>query len=171
MPGVHTHDFLTLLTVTVADIAYFYWAPHPDIGLAAIFTVSYVFAGYACAGDLDLNSREYHRWGPLRFVWWPYQKLVPHRSWVSHGLVMGGIIRVLYLAFMSTFLFWSGLWLYSRFGPHVDPTAATRAEWQSVLGVAKAHTPLTIALLAGFILAGTTHSVADLVSTWFKRHF
>src|SRR6267154_1876546 len=98
MPNAPTHDFLTLATVTAADILYFQRASYPETKLAALFTVTYVFAGYACAGDLDLKSREYRRWGPLRFLWWPYRALVPHRSWISHGLLLGGAIRVLYLA-------------------------------------------------------------------------
>ena len=83
LPNAPTHDVITLVTAAAADIAYFRVAPHPDSTVATLFTVTYLFAGYACAGDLDLNSREYRRWGPLRFLWWPYRNLVPHRSWVS----------------------------------------------------------------------------------------
>ena len=96
MPNARTHDIITLITAAGANVAYFLQAPQPDLKLTALFTGSYLFAGYACAGDLDLNSTEYRRWGPLRFLWWPYRTLVPHRSWVSHGLIMGGLIRVLY---------------------------------------------------------------------------
>ena len=171
MPGARTHDLITLVTAAGVDVAYFTQAPHPDPAVATLFTASYLFAGYACAGDLDLDSKEYRRWGPFRFIWWPYRAIVPHRSWVSHGLIMGGLIRVLYLATALTLLFWGALWLYSRLGPHVDPGAETRAEWTSLFTVANAHPQPTIALLAGFILAGTAHSVADAVSTWFKRRF
>jgi len=92
--------------------AYFTLTPNPELSLAVLFTATYLFAGYACAGDLDLDSTEYRRWGPLRFLWWPYKVIVPHRSWISHGLIMGGIIRVLYLALVTTGLLWIGLWLY-----------------------------------------------------------
>jgi uncharacterized metal-binding protein len=171
MPGVRTHDSITLITAAGADIAYFTQAPHPDPNLAVLFTAAYLFAGYACAGDLDLQSAEYRRWGPLRFLWWPYQKLIPHRSPLSHGLVVGGIIRVLYLATACTLLFWVVLWLLSRLGPHVNADAVTKAEWASLFSLAHAHPQWTLALLAGFILAGTTHSLADALSTWFKRRF
>lgn len=171
MPGAQTHDFITLVSAAGADIAYFATAPHPNGLVAALFTASYLFAGYACAGDLDTNSREYRRWGALRCLWWPYRKLVPHRSWVSHGLILGGVIRVLYLATISTLLFWSGLWLLGRFGPHVNPNAVTGAEWQSLLGFAQLHPDWTGALLAGFVLAGTMHSLADLVFSGLKRRF
>ncbi len=171
MPLARTHDLITLVSAAVMDGAYFRFAPAPDMTLAALFTTSYLFAGYACAGDLDLDSKEYRRWGPLRGLWWPYRACVPHRSWVSHGLLMGGVIRAVYLAVVCTVLFWGGLWLFSRLGPHVDASDLTRAQWQSLLGFARAHPQWTLALLGGFILAGTAHSVADILSTGLKRLF
>jgi uncharacterized metal-binding protein len=169
MPGARTHDAITLITVTAADIGYAAYAPHPDLTLAALFTVAYVFAGFACAGDLDLNSREYRRWGPLRCIWWPYRVLVPHRSWISHGLILGGLIRALYLGLAFTLVTWVGTWAYSRLGPHVDPNQVTGEGWRTLSTLAGRHPQDTIALLAGFVLAGTAHSIADLISTWCKR--
>jgi uncharacterized metal-binding protein len=171
MPDAATHDFITLVTAAGANAAYFTLAPEPNLTQALLFTGAYLFAGYACAGDLDVDSKQYRRWGPLRFLWWPYRQLVPHRSWVSHGLILGGVVRVVYLAAVCTLLFWLGLWLYSRLGPHVDASAVTRAQWETLLGFARTNPRETIALLGGFILAGTTHSLADVISTWFKRRF
>ena len=171
MPNAPTHDFLTLVTAAGANGAYFSRAPHPDPLLAALFTGAYLFAGYACAGDLDLNSREYRRWGLLRGLWWPYRTLVPHRSWVSHGLIAGGVIRAAYLAVICTLVFWGGIWLTSRLGPHLDPSALTRAGWLSLLDAARARPQQTTALLLGFILAGTTHSLADFIYSGIKRRF
>lgn len=171
MPGARTHDMITLVTAGAADAAYMIKAPHPDVTLAALFTAAYLFAGYACAGDLDLDSKEYRRWGPLRFLWWPYRLLVPHRSWISHGMILGGVIRVCYLACACTLLAWAALWLVSYFGPHVDANGLTRAGWSSLYLTAQAHPQQTVALLAGFILAGTAHSLADVISTGIKRRF
>ncbi|HLK55498.1 MAG TPA: metal-binding protein [Chthonomonadaceae bacterium] len=171
MPGARTHDLITVVTAAGANVAYFTLTPHADPTLAALFTVPYLFAGYACAGDLDLDSKEYRRWGPLRFLWWPYRVIVPHRSWVSHGLILGGVIRVLYLAVICTLLFWGGLWLVSRFGPHLDPDAMTWNAWTLLLHFGQGHPPWVIAALGGFILAGTAHSLADAISTSLKRHF
>jgi uncharacterized metal-binding protein len=171
MPGARTHDLVTLATAAAADICYFRFAPKPDLTLAAMFTVAYVFAGYACAGDLDLKSKEYRRWGPLRLIWWPYRMLVPHRSWVSHGFLLGGLIRALYLAAVSTALAWSGAWTVSRLGPRIDPNRVTTDGWHSIAAVAGLHPRATLALLSGFVLAGTTHSLADLISTRIKRQF
>ena len=171
MPNAPTHDAITLITAAGADIAYFQLAPHPNLTLAALFTASYLFAGYACAGDLDLDSKEYRRWGPLRAIWWPYRQCVPHRSWMSHGLVMGGVIRVGYLATVCTMVFWLSLWIVSRLGSHIDPNQVTQTEWISVFSFVRLHPEWTAALLSGFILAGSAHSIADGISTWFKRRF
>lgn len=171
MPNARTHDIINLITAAGANIAYFAFTPKPEVTLAALFTGSYLFAGYACAGDLDLDSKQYRRWGRFRFLWWPYKKLIPHRSPISHGFLLGGIVRALYLATGCTLLFWLTIWLISRFGPHLNPNDATRQQWQSVWDFARARPQWTMALLSGFILAGTTHSLADVISTWFKRKF
>jgi len=35
----------------------------------------------------------------LRVLWLPYQKLIPcHRHWLSHGVIVGSVVRLLYLA-------------------------------------------------------------------------
>lgn len=171
MPNAETHDYITVLTAVAGNALYFAFAPKPDIQLALLFSGTYLLAGYACAGDLDLDSKEYRRWGRLRFLWYPYKQFMPHRSRLSHGLILGGIIRACYLATVCTLVFWLSLWLYSRLGPHVDATAATTQQWQSISAFAVDKPHWSGALLTGFILAGTTHSIADTISTWFKRRF
>lgn len=171
MPGARAHDIITLLTAAAADGAYFALAPHPNTNYAALFTISYLFAGYACAGDLDLDSREYRRWGLLRFIWKPYQALVPHRSWVSHGLILGGVIRAAYLAIVTTLLGCFIVWLISRLGPHLDATQLAEQQWQSLFALAQARPQETLALSSGFVLAGTTHSIADIIWSGLKRRF
>ena len=169
MPNARTHDAITLVSAVGADSLYARVTPHPDLRMVVLFTATYLFAGYACAGDLDLDSREFRRWGLLRFIWLPYRTLVPHRSWVSHGLLFGGLIRVLYLAAASTLLFWLTLWLYSRLGPHVDPTLAAEHGWSTLMAWARLYPELAGAALAGFVLAGTAHSVADIIYSRLKR--
>ncbi|HLJ55417.1 MAG TPA: metal-binding protein [Chthonomonadaceae bacterium] len=169
MPDAPVHDAITLITAAAADVAYFHFAPHPDPAAAALFTTAYLFAGYACAGDLDLDSREYRRWGMLRFLWLPYRLCLPHRSWISHGLVLGGAIRAIYLSVVSTLVFWAALWGYSRLGPHVDPTLAASTGWRTILVWTEQNPVLAAAGLGGFILAGTAHSLADFIYSGAKR--
>jgi uncharacterized metal-binding protein len=70
-----------------------------------------VFGALWLSPDLDLDySRPYKRWGPFRFVWWPYAQAFPHRG-LSHHWFVGPISRLLYLA-----LFVVPLWLLAGGG-------------------------------------------------------
>lgn len=49
--------------------------------------------------DLDVpQSLPSQRWLMLKFIWWPYQWALPHRSFLSHCPIVGTVLRVLYLA-------------------------------------------------------------------------
>jgi uncharacterized metal-binding protein len=48
-------------------------------------------------GDLDIESAPYHRWFFLRFIWIPYQSMFGHRSMFTHGLIIGTVVRILYI--------------------------------------------------------------------------
>lgn len=101
MPSGKTHDkisigFLPILLVIL------YFIEINMIGMI-IISISFLFASFMFNGDLDLYSLPYKRWGPLKFIWKPYQN-IPHRSILSHGLIIGTIIRLVYLLFIP-FLF------------------------------------------------------------------
>lgn len=65
----------------------------------------YVVGTYYLNPDLDIVSRPYMRWGLIRFIWFPYRKLIVHRSVLSHGHLIGDILRHCYLIIvMSPFL-------------------------------------------------------------------
>ena len=104
MASGKNHDRSILLTTPVmlaAAIA----SGHADVGL--ITTASYYLAGMYLSPDLDLVSRPFKRWGLLRFIWLPYQRLIPrHRHWLSHGPVIGSAVRLVYLTALV-----SPLWL------------------------------------------------------------
>jgi uncharacterized metal-binding protein len=171
MPGARTHDAITVVTAAGAIGAYWKMVPTPDWTQAALFVAPYLFAGFACAGDLDLKSAEYRRWGPLRFLWLPYQKLVPHRSWVSHGLILGGLLRAFYLLAVFVMLSAGGLWLYGHFFGAKQADLIARQQWTSLDGFVSTHPAQVGLALAGFVLAGTVHSLSDAVFTFFKKLF
>jgi len=60
--------------------------------------IGYVIGTFFLSPDLDILSRPYNRWGFLKFIWNPYQKLFSHRSFFTHSLVISDLIRVLYLS-------------------------------------------------------------------------
>src|ERR1035437_9400663 len=99
MPNGRTHDSVTWFPASPVAFSAWYVA-HDGVG-AGIAAASFAFAGLMFSGDLDLPSSQYRRWGRLRWIWKPYQWLVPHRSAASHGIVLGPAFRMLYLALVA----------------------------------------------------------------------
>lgn len=95
MASGRNHDRAITLTTPVI-LATAIALGRADVGIIA--TASYYLAGMYLSPDLDLVSRPFKRWGLLRFIWLPYQRLIPrHRHWLSHGPVIGSVLRLLYL--------------------------------------------------------------------------
>jgi len=78
----------------VAGISYYLIK---DIKTAGIILGFYLFASLMFNGDLDTNSRPYNRWWLLKMIWIPYQLMFNHRSIFTHGLIIGTIIRIIYI--------------------------------------------------------------------------
>src|SRR5919199_2548329 len=94
MPSGRTHDLITLiLAAPTAAVPYYVTG---DWTVTAITTAAMVFGGLMFGPDLDIQSRQYTRWGPLRFLWWPYKVALPHRSRLSHSILLGTWVRVIY---------------------------------------------------------------------------
>src|SRR5262245_13724437 len=113
MPNAETHDRITYLLIPVAFVgAHSLWG---NLGMSLLATAAMVFSGLMFGPDLDLHSRPYRRWGPLRFIWKPYQALLPHRSKYSHGPILGTVIRVAYFLLILLFLGSTVLFIRHRY--------------------------------------------------------
>jgi uncharacterized metal-binding protein len=113
MPNARTHDAITYaLTPFTFLAAEMYWGSHV---ISALATAMMLFSGLMFGPDLDLNSRPYQRWGPLKFIWKPYQAALPHRSKLSHGPVLGTVIRIVYFLLIASVLGATILYLRHRF--------------------------------------------------------
>src|SRR5215216_3865705 len=91
MPSGKTHDAITVLLAAPTFAAA--WGLTGQLSLALLATVSMLFGGFMFGPDLDIQSRQYTRWGIFRFLWFPYKFVFRHRSRWSHGLVFGTLIR------------------------------------------------------------------------------
>lgn len=149
MPEAPTHDGISLAVGTPIAIVAALFLPS-DVVLT--WFIAYVFSCFLLSPDLDLHSDPYLRWGPLRFIWKAYMKVVPHRSWVSHGLLVGSLIRVAYLLTIP------GLLLYASVRAGVLQENNVLRYWR--YGV--------VALL-GIEAGAVVHIVADIVSTTLKH--
>lgn len=167
MPSGKVHDKITIATALVAGPAL--WMVWREALPVTAATVGYVFGGLWMSDDLDIRSVAYRRWGALRFLWWPYQKIVPHRSWYSHGIGIGPLLRVLYFAAVATlaakgFLGLLDMWVIPLNRDHVLRKAAV---W--LLGLLSSHATLALWALAGLIGAGIVHSALDGVVSTAKK--
>ena len=169
MPSGKVHDKLTVVTAAAAIPVWWLASPVKDWLALVIALGAYIFSGFWLSDDLDTNSVSYKRWGAFRWLWWPYQKLVPHRSWVSHGLGVGPLIRVLYFLVMLWALIRCVGWLLTRAGVPINRDALLMDAWQHTWAWTLAHPTWALWGVIGLVLGGVTHSVADMIVSWAKR--
>jgi len=102
MPTGKTHDKITLIITPIIILTSFYVLKNirNDINYirdVLIILFSYLFSSFMFNGDLDTNSRPYNRWFLFKMIWIPYQLLFKHRNIFTHGIIIGTIIRIIYL--------------------------------------------------------------------------
>jgi len=95
MASGRAHDRATRLLALPFGLVWWPW-----LGWAGVVTASTAFlvGGLLLSPDLDTRSNAIRRWGPLRLVWWPYRRLIVHRSVLSHSPLLGMAGRLVYLA-------------------------------------------------------------------------
>lgn len=102
MPNGKTHDIISItLSPVVAGVSY--WITK-DVKITGILLGLYLFSSFMFNGDLDTNSRPYNRWWLLKMIWIPYQLMFNHRSIFTHGLIIGTIVRLIYIGIIPFIL-------------------------------------------------------------------
>jgi len=96
MPSGKTHDIssIALLPILLIGLYYLKLETLPII----LIIIGYLFSSFMFNGDLDINSRPYNRWLWLRIIWLPYQGFFSHRSIWTHGIIIGTVVRLLYIS-------------------------------------------------------------------------
>ncbi|KAF0654883.1 metal-binding protein [Cyanobium sp. Copco_Reservoir_LC18] len=74
------------------------WGPALGPAGVAVASGAFLLGGLWLSPDLDTRSNATRRWGPLRLLWWPYRRLLSHRSLLSHSPLLGTGLRLLWLA-------------------------------------------------------------------------
>ena len=169
MPSGKTHDKITVVTAIAAVPIWWWESATKDWAGLAVGLAAYFFSGFWLSDDLDTHSIAYKRWGVLRWLWWPYQKLVPHRSWVSHGIGFGPIFRVAYFLVMLWVTMRGILWGLLQVHIPVSRDAVLGSFWGLTTDWTAAHPSWAMCALIGLVLGGVTHSVADAIVSWAKR--
>jgi uncharacterized metal-binding protein len=169
MPSGKTHDRITLmLAVPTAGVA---WLVTRDPASTAVATLAMLFGGFMFGPDLDIDSKQYRRWGPVRWVWLPYRAALRHRSRLSHGILFGTAFRVLYFLVVVGVVLTAGLavrdvYLYQL---PIAPNLAARGAgdvWAVVGGV---EPKCSISAFAGLWLGAASHTLADVIGSTLKQ--
>lgn len=159
MSSGSTHDRITLWSLPVVASCTYLATQSSDRTL--IICGAYLFSGLMFGPDLDIYSVQYKRWGYLRWMWLPYQKVIKHRSLLSHGLIIGTTLRLLYLAAWISLLAILGLSIGQLWG--------FRWNWLNLEEIAYKSTPGAIALFVGLEIGAISHIVSDRISTYKRQ--
>ncbi len=175
MPSGRRHDSITLWTLPWVVGLTFERTRNGVLTLAV--AGGFLFSGLMFGPDLDIYSRQYQRWGPLRWIWLPYRRHMRHRSFWSHGPLVGTVGRVLYLAA------WLGIGgivavlvcAIAAYGLgklpdwHQAVEQIVNGGWLWLGRSLQQDAPLWIALWIGLELGAMSHSLCDWLGSAYRR--
>ncbi|OLP16299.1 metal-binding protein [Leptolyngbya sp. 'hensonii'] len=164
MPSGQTHDRITLWSLPwIAGISY---GLTRNGELTLLVAGGFLFGGLMFGPDLDIYSRQYLRWGWVKWIWRPYQKVLRHRSFWSHGPMIGTTLRLFYLAGWISLIGLAGAAILLHFG-HIEP------DWLMASGVIRSaieeYRGEAIVLFLGLELGSMSHSLSDWLGSAAKR--
>jgi uncharacterized metal-binding protein len=163
LPGYRVHDALTVAAAAALVPAYQMLAPRPTLASAMVLAGSCLVSGLIFSPDLDVRSQPRRRWGRAGALWWPYEKLLPHRSRLSHGALIGPLFRLAYFFAVSYLLLWSLLWAIKEWVMPVDRNGMFRGWRHDIETFSQRHPDWVALALLGFVIGGLVHTVADVV--------
>ena len=143
------------------------WGLTGSWAVAAAATTATLFGGLMFGPDLDIQSKQYTRWGVFRFLWFPYKVVFRHRSRWSHGIIFGTLIRVVYFAAVLTLVVWGAVYLRAALvagGPAPGWREVVGA-WQAIEAYALAYGVdgrVLLSALAGLWWGAASHTLTDV---------
>ena len=163
MPSGKTHDAITIILAVPTFIAA--WGLTRSVGLALTATLMMLFGGFMFGPDLDIQSKQYTRWGVFRFLWLPYKVVFRHRSRWSHGILFGTLIRVIYFTGVIALLAAAAVYLRAMMvngaPPNFDEILGVWKMMESVLRQTVGDHALWIAF-AGLWWGAASHTLTDV---------
>jgi uncharacterized metal-binding protein len=165
MPSGQTHDRITLWSLPWLAGTSFCLTRNGELTL--IIAGAFLFSGLMFGPDLDIHSIQFKRWGLLSPLWLPYRYLFRHRSFFSHGLIIGTVIRLIYLLIFCLLLviflvaifqlIWGFEWNWQQVAQQ-----GFKLSFQKYLAE-------TIAAFIGLELGAMSHSLSDWVHSQVKN--
>lgn len=152
MPSGKTHTKLNIVSLPILLFLFVSYGMTNSTVLLA-FAVGFLLGTYFLSPDLDTKSGPYRKWGLLRVFWYPYQKLMPHRSFLTHSFIIGDLIRLAYLVAIVSLVF-----------------SVIHKQWLDKLWfAADAHIPFLVIVIIGIMFASALHIAVDFLNTKRKR--
>ncbi|NKF08019.1 metal-binding protein [Clostridium gasigenes] len=170
MASGKTHDKITVIMSPFAAGIFFLinFSKSKDIGNIIAFTILgvavYIFGGYMFSGDVDIESVEFNRWGPLKVIWRLYQRLFSHRSIFTHGFILGPAIRILYV--YGIYLIICAL-LYALDVINLSTSQLIKATALFM----EENKQLSFNIIVALFLGSGLHTLTDLIYSFFKKIF
>lgn len=153
MPSGKTHTKINLLSLPIVLLILISYGL-TTFDFLLTFALGFLIGTFFLTPDLDIHSAAYKKWGILRIFWYPYQVVMPHRSPLTHTIIIGDLIRLLYMLIV--------------FSPFLYILNITVLEGR-LLEITKEHEVELITFVMGVIVASTLHIVADHVNTRRKK--
>ena len=170
MPSAKTHDVITFMLAAPAAAAAY--AATARISAAVIVGLSFLFGGLMFGPDLDTVSRQYSRWGVLRFLWFPYRSFFAHRSRFSHGLIFGALLRVFYFAGVVTLTIFVMAYAYETYsGGRLPQPSDIPVVWRPIGSFVERYLGGSEFYLLSFIgvwVGAASHTFTDLAGSFIK---
>lgn len=94
MASGEAHDWWGYFCVPV--VAGFGWWITQSPSITTALAIGFGVGITHLSPDVDTKSSPWRRWGPLRLIWVPYQRMGKHRGF-SHLPILGTLSRVVYL--------------------------------------------------------------------------
>jgi uncharacterized metal-binding protein len=169
MPSGKTHDAITFLFVAPVFAAA--WKITGNTAISFVITSAFLFGGLMFGPDLDTMSKQYTRWGILRFLWYPYQAFFAHRSRWSHGLVFGTFLRVVYFMGVLTLCAFAVSYLSASYSGGDLPNLMEMAQTWGGIGayvrqnIGEYFLP---SVFAGLWVGAASHTLTDMAGTFVK---
>jgi uncharacterized metal-binding protein len=128
------------------------WGPGLGLPGVTVAGLAFLLGGLWLSPDLDTRSRATGRWGPLHLIWWPYRRLLSHRSLLSHSPLLGTAGRLAYLA---------GVLALAAAALHPLGTPAPHQLLEQAQALWQSRHPLLLAALVGLEASSWLHLVQD----------
>lgn len=160
MASGKVHDLLAISSTIGSSYLLWYYEITNDLNCILIFALASIFGGLMFGPDLDTKSIEYKRWGPLKFIWLPYQAF-GHRSrkTQSHDALFGPLVRIIYFFFamLCLAIFIAGL--FSIF----DYKLSLSFLVSFLVFILKLPTAYQISFLVGLWFGNIIHYITDWI--------